>query len=237
MTSLQTHTPAVHLPEEDRAAFVMRVYQHVLAAIGAFVAIEALFFMTGVAEGIYNFFSGGKWLLMMGLFMGGQWFVSNAVSDLGNPSRQYAGLFGSSALYAVIFAPILHIVYRVQDSGSTVQAAAVITAIGFAILSFVAFTTRKDLSFLRPLVMWGFGGAMLLIVGRRDLRLQPRRLVLGRNDCALGRSDPVPDPVDHPDLPRRRLRCGSGHAIRFAYDDVLLRASSAHVTRLTANHI
>ena len=96
MTSLQTHTPAVHLPEEDRAAFVMRVYQHVLAAIGAFVAIEALFFMTGVAEGIYNFFSGGKWLLMMGLFMGGQWFVSNAVSDLGNPSRQYAGLFGSS---------------------------------------------------------------------------------------------------------------------------------------------
>ena len=165
MTSLQTHTPAVHLPEEDRAAFVMRVYQHVLAAIGAFVAIEALFFMTGVAEGIYNFCSGGKWLLMMGLFMGGQWFVSNAVSDLGNPSRQYAGLFGSSALYAVIFAPILHIVYRVQDSGSTVQAAAVITAIGFAILSFVAFTTRKDLSFLRPLVMWGFGGAMLLIVG------------------------------------------------------------------------
>ncbi len=78
MTSLQTHTPAVHLPEEDRAAFVMRVYQHVLAAIRAFVAIEALFFMTGVAEGIYNFFSGGKWLLMMGLFMGGQWFVSNA---------------------------------------------------------------------------------------------------------------------------------------------------------------
>ena len=165
MTSLQTHSPAINLPDEDRGDFVMRVYQHVLAGVGAFVGIEALFFATGIAEGIYNFFSGGMWLLLMGLFMVGQWFVGNAVSDLGNPARQYAGLFGSSAIYAVIFAPILHIVYRVQDSGSTVTAAAVITAIGFAILSVIAFTTRKDLSFLRPLVMWGFGGAMLLIVG------------------------------------------------------------------------
>lgn len=167
MNSLQTQTPAISLPEDDRAAFVMRVYQHVLAAVGAFVAIEALFFMTGVAEGLYDFFfaSGGRWLLMLGAFMIGQWFVSNAVSDLANPSRQYAGLFGSAAIYAVLFAPFLHYVYKVQDAGSTVAAAAGITAIGFAILSVVAFATRKDLSFLRPMVMWGFGGALLLIIG------------------------------------------------------------------------
>jgi uncharacterized protein len=168
MTSLQTHTPAVHLPEEDRAAFVIRVYQHVLAAVAAFVAIEALFFMTGVAEGIYDITwgsgSGMSWILMLGLFMGGQWFVNNAVSDLENPGRQYAGLFGSSAIYAVLFAPFLWYVYNVQDSPNTVTSAAIVTAIGFALLSFVAFTTRKDLSFMRPLIMWGMGGAMLLIV-------------------------------------------------------------------------
>lgn len=169
MTSLQTRTPAIHLPEEDRATFVVRVYQHVLAAVGAFVAIEALFFMTGVAEGIYDFTwgsgGGGRWLLILGAFMVGQWFVSNAVSDLENPGRQYAGLFGSAAIYAVLFAPFLYYVYNIQDSSATVASAAVVTAIGFAILSAVAFTTRKDLSFMRPLVMWGFGGAMLLIVG------------------------------------------------------------------------
>ena len=167
MTSLHTQTPAISLPEDDRAAFVMRVYQHVLAAVGAFVAIEALFFMTGIAEGLYDFFfaSGGRWLVMLGAFMVGQWFVSNAVSDLENPSRQYAGLFGSAAIYAVLFAPFLHYVYKVEEAGSTVAAAAVITAIGFAILSVVAFLTRKDLSFLRPMVMWGFGGALLLIIG------------------------------------------------------------------------
>jgi len=169
MTSLQTHTRPVDLPEEDRAAFVIKVYQHVLAAVGAFVAIEALFFMTGVAEGIYNITwgsgSGASWLLVLGGFMVGQWFVSQAVSDLDNPSRQYAGLFGSSLIYALLFAPFLFYVYNVQDSSGTVTSAAVVTAIGFALLTFVAFTTRKDLSFIRPLIMWGFGGAMLLIVG------------------------------------------------------------------------
>ena len=169
MTRLQTSTPAVNLPEEDRAAFVIRVYQHVLAAVGAFVAIEALFFMTGVAEGIYDATwgsgGGGRWLLMLGAFMVGQWFVTNAVSDLENPARQYAGLFGSATIYAVLFAPFLFYVYNVQDSSGTVASAAVVTALGFALLSFIAFTTRKDLSFMRPLIMWGFGGAMLLIVG------------------------------------------------------------------------
>lgn len=166
MTSMQTQTPAIALPEQDRAAFVIRVYQHVLGAVGAFVAIESLFFVTGIAEGLYNFFSGtgAAWLLMLGAFMVGQWFVSNAVSDLSNPARQYLGLLGSAAIYAVLFAPFLFYVYKVQDAGGTIAAAAVITAIGFAVLSVVAFTTRKDLSFLRPMIMWGFGGALLLIV-------------------------------------------------------------------------
>ncbi len=168
MQHLDTRTPAINLPEEDRATFVIRVYQHVLAAVGAFVAIEALFFMTGVAEGIYDATwgsgGGGRWLLMLGAFMVGQWFVTQAASDLDNPTRQYAGLFGSSAIYAVLFAPFLWYVYNVQDSANSVTSAAIVTAIGFALLSFVAFTTRKDLSFMRPLVMWGFGGAMLMIV-------------------------------------------------------------------------
>lgn len=168
MNSLQTYTPAVHLPEEDRAAFVMRVYQHVLAAVGAFVAIEVLFFNAGIAEKIYDWTwgsgSGLTWLGVLALFMVGQWFVNAAASDLGNPARQYAGLFGSSFIYAILFAPMLHYVYKIQNSGSDVISAAVVTIIGFAILSAIAFQTRRDLSFMRPMVMWGFGGAALLIV-------------------------------------------------------------------------
>ena len=187
MTSLQTHTPAVHLPEEDRAAFVMRVYQHVLAAIGAFVAIEALFFMTGVAEGIYNFFSGGKWLLMMGLFMGGQWFVSNAVSvTSSNPSRQYAGLFGSARRLYAVHLSLRFLAHRLRPGqpkiGSTVQAAQSITAIGFAIVEFRCVHHPQ-----RPVVScdhWSCGVSAAQCCSslrRRDLfGFEPRRLVLGR---------------------------------------------------------
>ena len=35
---------------------------------------------------------------------------------------------------------------------------------GFAGLSLVAWTTRRDLSFLRPIIMWGVMGAVVLIV-------------------------------------------------------------------------
>ena len=45
------------------------------------------------------------------------------------------------------------------------RAAAVITGVGFAALSGVAYTTRKDLSFLRPLLFWGMACALILILG------------------------------------------------------------------------
>ncbi len=167
MTALQNAPLAIQLPEEDRAAFVVRVYQHVLGAVAAFVVFETLLFQVGVAERLYDFFfaSGGRWLLFLGGFMIGQWFVSQAVSDLTNPSRQYAGLFGTAAIYSLLFAPFLYYVYNVAEAKSTLASAIVVTAVGFVFLSAVAFFTRKDLSFLRPLVMWGFGGALLLIVG------------------------------------------------------------------------
>lgn len=146
----------------------MRVYQHVLAAIGVFVALEALLFMTGAAERIHSLVfggGGGRWLLVLGGFMVGQWFVSNAASDLGNPARQYGALAGTAFLYSILFAPFLFEVYKVRDSGSTIAAAAAVTGLGFVILSVIGMITRKDLSFMRPLIMWGFGLALLLIVG------------------------------------------------------------------------
>ncbi len=159
--------PVISLGEEARADFVVRVYQHLLAAVVAFVAIEALFINIGLARGIYNFVSGNGmgWLLILGAFMVGQWFVAQAASDLLNPVRQYQALFAMAALEALIFAPFLHYMFNIQDNGTTtVAAAALVTAAGFAGLSIVAFITRKDLSFLRPMVMYGFVGALVLIV-------------------------------------------------------------------------
>lgn len=160
--------PAIQLDETTRGDFVVRVYQHLLGAIAAFAGIEAILLNTPIAEGIYDFVAGGgglTWLLVLGGFMVGQWIVTNAAMDLLNPQRQYGALLGSAALYAVLFAPMLHYFFRIADDGATsVAAAGLITAMAFTGLTLVAFVTRKDLSFLRPIVMYGFVAALVLIV-------------------------------------------------------------------------
>lgn len=160
--------PVSELPEIDRATFVVRVYQHVGAALAAFIAFEAIFFTTGVAGQMREYFidsrAGGRWLLLMGGVMVLQWFAGNAAVDLQNPSRQYLGLFGSALGQALIFAPFLSYAFRQSEGGATVLEAAIVTGVGFAVLTAIGLFTRKDLSFLRPLVMWGFGVALLLIV-------------------------------------------------------------------------
>ena len=160
--------PVAVLDDDTRGDFVVRVYQHLMAAVFVFVGIEALFLNTPVAESIYEFVagSGPTWLLILGGFMLGQWMVANAAADLLNPQKQYAALFGSAFLYAVLFAPMLHYVFRSpgNDGTTTVAAAALITAIAFGGLTVIGFVTRKDLSFLRPIVMYGFVVALALIV-------------------------------------------------------------------------
>lgn len=160
--------PVAALDDDARGDFVVRVYQHLMAAILVFAGIEAVFLNTPVAERLFDLFfgSGGTWLLLLGLFMVGQWIATNAAADLLNPQKQYAGLFGSALVYAVLFAPMLHYVFRYEDNGgTTVAAAALITAVAFAGLTVVGFVTRKDLSFLRPMVMYGFIVAGVLILG------------------------------------------------------------------------
>jgi FtsH-binding integral membrane protein len=159
--------PVAALEADVRGAFLVRVYQHLLAAVVAFVLFEVLLFATGVAETIYDLVAGssGAWLLVLGGFMLVNWLATSAAHDILNPSRQYAGLFGLAAAEALIFAPFLYYVFNVEGGGAvTVGSAAVVTALGFAGLSVVGLVTRKDLSFLRPLLLWAGVMALVLIL-------------------------------------------------------------------------
>ena len=159
--------PVAALEADVRGAFLVRVYQHLLAAVVAFVLLEALLFTTGMAETIYDLVAGssGAWLLVLGGFMVVNWLATSAAHDVLNPSRQYTGLFGLAGAEALIFAPFLYYVFNVEGGGAvTVGSAAVVTAIGFGGLSLVGLVTRKDLSFLRPLLMWAGVMALVLIV-------------------------------------------------------------------------
>lgn len=157
MAAPTNYIPVATRDDVVRGDFVVKVYQHLLLAIGAFAAIEALFLRLGLAEALYDFLadSTAGWLLVLGGFMIVSWLATSAAHDVLNPSRQYGGLFALAAAEALIFAPFLHYFFAVRDDGGTVWTAAAITAVGFAGLSAVGYATRKDLSFLRPIVMWG----------------------------------------------------------------------------------
>lgn len=164
--AVSTHTPALISNEDQRAAFIVRVYQHLGLAVGAFIVFEMFLFVSGLARGLYEFFArsgGAAWLLMLGGFMVVNWLVSMSVSDLRNPSKQYLGLFAMAGAEAVIFAPFLYYVFNSQGA-LPVWNAAVVTLVGFGALSIVGYTTRKDLSFIRPIMMWGGISALGLIV-------------------------------------------------------------------------
>ena len=168
MEPLAPSRPVAQSTAEERGEFVLRVYQHLMLAVLAFVGFEAVLFSTGIAEAIYDFLVGASaaWLLILGAFMVVQWMATSAAHNIENVNLQYAGLFGMAAGEALIFAPFLHLVFNeTENGGTTVMAAAAITAVGFAGLSVVAFTTRADLSVLRPLLMWGGIVALVLIFG------------------------------------------------------------------------
>lgn len=159
--------PVATLDADTRAAFMLRVYQHLVAAVIAFIAFETLLFTTGAARGIYDLVagSGGAWLLVLGGFMVVNWMATAAAHDLANPGRQYGGLFALAGAEALIFAPFLYYVFNVEGGGAvTVGAAAVVTVLGFAGLTAIGLFTRRDLSFMRPLIMWAGVMSLVLIV-------------------------------------------------------------------------
>ena len=166
MAAPVSYVPVATRDDTTRSDFVVRVYQHLVLAVLAFAVVEGVFLRFGVAEALFDLVAGSgvAWMLVLGGFMLVSWLATTAAHDVLNPSRQYGGLFALVVAEALIFAPFMHFLFRVQgDGASTVWAAAAITAAGFAGLSAVAYTTRKDLSFLRPILLWGGVCALVLI--------------------------------------------------------------------------
>jgi FtsH-binding integral membrane protein len=146
---------------ESRARFISRTYNTLFLAILAFTGIEVLLFTSGLALTFAQLVSGSP-LLVFGGFMLVSWIGSHVASTAQSKPVQYLALASFVGMYALLFVPILYIA-DTQFPGA-IQSAAVVTLVGFAGLTAVAFTTRKDFSFLGGVVRWGFVVALVLII-------------------------------------------------------------------------
>jgi FtsH-binding integral membrane protein len=154
--------PVADVSIEQRAKFIVRTYNHLFGAILLFAAIEVALFMSGLAVVIAQAMLGVSWLFVLGGFVIVSWLASRTAARTESRPMQYAALGGFVLAEAIIFVPLLFVANNVAPGA--IQSAALVTMLGFAGLTAIAFTTRKDFSFLGGILRWAFIVALVLIV-------------------------------------------------------------------------
>ncbi|MFV1979252.1 MAG: Bax inhibitor-1 family protein [Myxococcota bacterium] len=157
----QAYQPVAAIGVDARASFINRTYNHLMGAIVLFTLIEVGLFQSGLAESIAQVLLGGSWLLVLGAFMLVNWFASRVSLTSESKGAQYAALGGFVVAESIIFVPMLWLAN--QYAPGAIQSAAIVTLVGFAGLTAVAFVTRKDFSFLRGIAALRLGGADVLV--------------------------------------------------------------------------
>lgn len=145
-----------------RDKFIVKVYNHLFLSILAFAGIEIALFYSGVAEQISVALLGTNWLFVLGGFILVSWGASRVAHRSASLPAQYMALAGFVVAQAIIFVPLLFIANMYAPGA--IKSAAVVTFIGFAGLTGVAFWTRKDFSFLGGVLRWGFIVALVAII-------------------------------------------------------------------------
>ena len=168
---------AARAVESERAAFIRRTYMHLSGAVLAFVGLEFLIFRLFPEEQMKRFMASAmgtpaSMILIMIAFIGvgylARWWAYNGTSQ----AMAYAGLALYVVFEALIFVPILWMAtYGIEKinpgaSENLLPQAAIMTLCVFGGLTMAAFTTRKDFSFLGPIVsVAGFAMLGLCVAG------------------------------------------------------------------------
>ncbi len=150
--------------ESERAAFIQRTYLHLGGAIVAYAVAVTFFLQTGIANAFMGVLagSGWMWLLVMAAYMGISVLADNWAHSAVSRERQYMGL----GLYVVAFAFLstLPITRALMTAPDTLTYAVVITAALVGGLTFTAFSTKINFSFMGRFLMIGGFVAMGIIV-------------------------------------------------------------------------
>ena len=139
----------------ERAAFVRRVYMHLAGSVLALIGLEAVLLNTVDPKTIIGlmFGSGWSWLIVMLLFMGAGVVARMWAQSRSSPALQYLGLGLYVGVWAIMFLPLILIANA--RFPSVIPQAGIMTGAVFGGLTLSVFITRKDYSFLGPILTVG----------------------------------------------------------------------------------
>lgn len=161
---MMTNVLVAHSSDVEKAGFYRKTYLHVALAILAFIGVETVLLQVVPDQMIFAMFAQRYlWLLIIGVF----WLASVLATKWSlslNKSTQYFGLGFYVLLEAVIFLPLIKIA-TLYAGPQVIFQAAMLTIAMFAGISAVAFTSKRDFSFLRNIIVIGGFISIGLIVG------------------------------------------------------------------------
>lgn len=152
--------------ESERASFIKRTYVHLAGAIAVFAVLETILIQSGVANSFMGVLAGSKWswLIVLGVFMLVSTVANNWAHSGVSREKQYMGLGLFIVAESIIFMPLIFMALMRDPSGTLLQNAAVVTAALVAGLTFTAFSTKVNFSFMGRFLMIGGFIAMGLIL-------------------------------------------------------------------------
>lgn len=166
-TSTFGNLSAANALPEERANFIRKTYIHLAAAIAVFAIIETYLVGSGAGFAIAQTMLGGSfsWFIVLALFMGvsmlANWWANSQTSK----AMQYLGLATYVVAEAIIFLPLLFIAAVKSDGYAMIAQAGIVTIGLFLGITAVVFLTRKDFSFLGPILAIAGFAALGFIVG------------------------------------------------------------------------
>jgi len=148
----------------ERAGFIRRTFIHLAGAIAVFALLEGYLQSLGWGAAAMSFLAKSQWLWLGVLFaFGGVSMIADKwARDDYSKTMQYAGLGLFIVAEALLFLPMIYMATRYAPG--VLENAAIVTGGLVAGLSAVAFITKKDFSFLGPILSIGFFVVIALIV-------------------------------------------------------------------------
>jgi FtsH-binding integral membrane protein len=178
---------AIDAPVDVRKTFIRKTYMHLTMAIYALVALEFLYFKAfPLDDWVPNLFGmRWGWLALFGGYVLVSSIADRWARSAASISTQYVGLFSYVFAFSVILCPLLWIANHFSmnvygNEFSAIAVAAIATLAVFGVLTGIVFLSRKDFSFLGPIL----GISSLLIMGAIALSLFGL-LNLGTGFCML----------------------------------------------------